>query len=465
MRSLFLKIFLWFWFMMVLIDVASFAVWILQPEIVVTRWQSATSNALSLYAQQAVDTYDRTGPAGLNEFLNRLHRSANISAFVFDEAGKPLNGNPPVDASGLATAALRNNTQKLEIHGNQAFGATIAEGPSKNKYALVAVFPRPRPLGALLPPFRSQPLRWILPIIISGVICYLVAMYLTRPIVQLRTATRSLASGDLAARASPQLRHRRDEIGQLVGDFNQMADRIEALLTSQRQLISDISHELRSPLARLSVALELARKKTPPDAAGLLDRIEREAERLNEMIGKLLTIARLESEKQLPEQSVVKLSELIQETADDASFEARSRNCGVKLSQASSCATQGSPDLLRSAIENVVRNAVRYTAEGTEVEISLSCNKNGGHGWAVIQVRDHGPGVPEAELRNLFRPFYRIEDARERQRGGTGLGLAITERAIQLHGGSVRARNAEGGGLLVEMRLPLALNGAAGQGS
>jgi len=464
-RSLFLKIFLWFWIMMVLIDVASFAVWILQPEIVVSRWQSATSHALSLYAQQATDIYDTAGTKGLNEFLDRLHRSANISAFVYDERGNPLNGSPPTEAGTLARAAIRHNTQKLEIHGNQAFGATIAEGPSGKKYALVAVFPRPRPLGALLPPFRSQPLRWILPIIISGLICYLVALYLTRPILQLRTATRQLATGDLSARASPQLARRRDEIGDLVSDFNLMADRIEALLTSQRQLISDISHELRSPLARMSVALELARKKTPPDAAGLLDRIEREGERLNEMIGKLLTIARLEREKQAPDSAVVQLSDLIQETAEDAGFEANSRNCTVQLSELSGCATQGNPDLLRSAIENVVRNAVRYTAEGTAVEISLACSKNGGQGWAVIRVRDHGPGVPEKELGNLFRPFYRIENARERQKGGSGLGLAITERVIQLHGGSVKAANANGGGLEVEMRLPLAHTTASGNGS
>lgn len=456
MRSLFLKIFLWFWLMMVLINLASFIAFVLQPEIVVSRWQSATSAALSLYGQQAIELYDKSGQPALADFLHRLDRSANIKAYLFDGNAIPLHGNPSADARDLARAAIKSNEQQFEIHTNNAYGATLAIGPSGTKYVLVAVMPRPRRIGALFPDFRSQPERWILPIIISGLICYLLARYLTRPILQLRTATRRLAAGDLSARAAPAVSRRRDELGDLVADFNQMAERIEALLTSQRQLISDISHELRSPLARLSVALELARKKAGGEAAGPLNRIEMEAERLNEMIGKLLTIARLESATEVPQSDVVHLSELVKETADDASFEAHSRNCDVRLIEDSGCTTVGSPDLLRSAIENVLRNAVRYTAEGTSVEISLSCNHNGDRGWAVIKVRDYGPGVPEKELGNVFQPFYRVENARERQKGGTGLGLAITDRAIRLHGGTVKASNAVGGGLEVEMRLPLA---------
>ena len=455
MRSLFLKIFLWFWLMMVLINLASFIAFVLQPEIVVSRWQSATSNALALYAQQAIELYDKSGQPALADFLHRLDRSADIRAYLFDANGSSLHAHPPQDARDLAQRALQRNEQQFEIRSSNAFGATVAIGPSGTKYVLVAVMPRPRRIGALFPDFRSQPERWILPILISGLICYLLARYLTRPILQLRKATRQLAAGDLSARAAPEVTRRRDELGDLVADFNQMAERIEALLTSQRQLISDISHELRSPLARLSVALELARKKSGGEATGPLNRIEMEAERLNEMIGKLLTIARLETAIEVPQSGLVQLSELVRETADDASFEARSRNCDVRVTQDADCSTLGSADLLRSAVENVVRNAVRYTAEGTAVEISLSC-RNGDRGWAVIKVRDHGPGVPEKELGNVFQPFYRVENARERQKGGTGLGLAITDRAIRLHGGTVKASNAEGGGLEVEMRLPLA---------
>ena len=267
-------------------------------------------------------------------------------------------------------------------------------------------------------------------------------------------AQKELAAGNLGARAGAAMERRRDELGQLVRDFNQMADRIEVLLDSERQLIRDISHELRSPLARLNVALGLARQRAGAEAAPQLDRIEREAERLNEMIGRLLTLARLEGAAAPPEQEPISLSELIREVAQDAGFEAESRHCSVQVNAADECTTLGSPDLLRSAVENVVRNAVRYTAEGTEVQIDLTCAGSDGTQWASIRVRDQGPGLPESELSNVFRPFYRVANARERETGGTGLGLAISERAVRLHGGTIRASNAPGGGLLVEMRLP-----------
>jgi two-component system sensor histidine kinase CpxA len=188
--------------------------------------------------------------------------------------------------------------------------------------------------------------------------------------------------------------------------------------------------------------------------------MEREADRLNDLIGNLLTIARLDSKAPAPEASVVDLADLVHEVAADAQFEARSRNCDVKVTASDPCNTRGNSDLLRSAIENVVRNAVRYTEEGSSVEISLLCPANGSPSArrAIIRVRDHGPGVPESELLNVFRPFYRVEAARERKSGagaGVGLGLAITKRALDLYNGSVVARNAEGGGLEVEIALPV----------
>jgi two-component system sensor histidine kinase CpxA len=202
------------------------------------------------------------------------------------------------------------------------------------------------------------------------------------------------------------------------------------------------------------VALGLARQRAGADAAGPLDRIERETERLNELIGRLLTLARMQAAVEPPERSPVRLDELVRDVASDAAFEAQQHGTGVRISSAIECVTQGSPELLRSAVENVVRNAVRYTAPGTEVEIALDCARDG---MADIRVRDHGPGVPEEELANLFRPFYRLTSARERQTGGTGLGLAIAERAVRLHKGTVSASNASGGGLQVDISLPASL--------
>jgi two-component system sensor histidine kinase CpxA len=295
----------------------------------------------------------------------------------------------------------------------------------------------------------------LIAILSSGLVCFILARYLTSPIVRLRAATQRLAQGDLTARAGSIGSRRRDEIAELVRDFDGMAARIENLVNAQSRLLNDISHELRSPLARLNVALGLARQRTGPEAAGTLDRMEMEAERLNELIGRLLALARLEGGDQSLQRAPVDLEHLVRNICKDADFEAQGRNCRVACKVAQNCAVLGNADLLHSAVENVVRNAMRYTREGTEVEIALERWEGANGHEARILVSDHGPGVPAESLDKLFRPFYRLDDARERQTGGVGLGLAITERAVRLHGGSITASNRPGGGLDVEIRLPL----------
>jgi signal transduction histidine kinase len=234
-----------------------------------------------------------------------------------------------------------------------------------------------------------------------------------------------------------------------------MAEQIESLVQAQRRLLGDISHELRSPLARLSVALELARQRSGPEAASALARIQREAENLNDMIGQLLTLTRLQTGAQEVPKSEFDLCRLAREIADDAEFEAQSDNRSVRLESAVACSTVGNEQLLRRAIENVVRNAVHYTAEGSDVEIKVQPHhsESDQKGMQII-VRDHGAGVPQAALEEIFRPFYRVDDARDREAGGVGLGLAIAERAVNLHGGRITAANASDGGLIVTIELP-----------
>jgi two-component system, OmpR family, sensor histidine kinase CpxA len=289
----------------------------------------------------------------------------------------------------------------------------------------------------------------------SGLVCYVLARYLTAPIVRLRAATQLLAAGDLTARAAALPMRRRDEIGELVRDFDAMAERLEGLVNAQSHLLNDVSHELRSPLARLNVALGLARRRTGPDAQGALERIELEADRLNELIGRLLTLARLEGGEDSMQKSQIHLEDLLRQIAEDADFEAQSRNCRVHHIIDQDCVVMGNPALLHSAIENVVRNATRYTSEGTIVEVRLEKADRANGPEAVLTVLDSGPGVPQDALDKLFQPFYRLDDARNRETGGVGLGLAITERTVRLHGGSVSAANRPEGGLVVEIRLPI----------
>jgi two-component system sensor histidine kinase CpxA len=300
-------------------------------------------------------------------------------------------------------------------------------------------------LGPQAPP-TGWHLAWAAALLVSGAICFALTRYLTTPVLRLRAAARRLAAGELTARAG-DTPPRRDEIGELVRDFNFMAERVEALVTSQRQLISDISHELRSPLARINATVGIARQRLGQNA--VFDRLEHDAERLNEMLGRLLTLARLEMTAASPEMRRLGLRALVADIVSDAEWEARERGCRVDLLPGSECTIEANPDLLRSAVENVIRNAVRYTAPGTAVEVRLDCGTGENADAATITVSDRGPGVPDAELSNIFRPFHRVADARDRESGGVGLGLAIADRVARAHGGGIHAENRAGGGLEV----------------
>jgi two-component system sensor histidine kinase CpxA len=240
----------------------------------------------------------------------------------------------------------------------------------------------------------------------------------------------------------------------LVRDFNAMAARIEELISRQRQLIYDISHELRSPLARLNVALDLGRQRKGDDPA--FDHMEQDIERLDEMIERLLTLAKVDTSIASISMVQVDLTELVSHIVRSAEFESQERNSVIRLSCQGEYFVQGNAELLHSAIENVVRNAVLYTGSGNSVDVRLE--PAGTAGIIRILVRDYGCGVPESELTKILEPFYRVEDDRNRETGGTGLGLAIADRVIRIHNGTITARNAPSQGLEVEIRLPMVFN-------
>jgi two-component system sensor histidine kinase CpxA len=283
----------------------------------------------------------------------------------------------------------------------------------------------------------------------GGIFCYFVSSYLTKPLYKLGEAAANIAEGRLDTRVDPSLKNRRDEIAGLARNFDRMAQRIEELITGQRRLLGDVSHELRSPLSRLIVALSLVKQGPAEEAAENLERIGLEARRLDTLIGQLLALTRIDSGVDRGSPARVDLTNLVQEVANDGEFEARARNRGVSIKQADACMVNGFEELLRSAFENVVRNAIRHTAEGTAVEISLQIRDT----RALLRVRDYGPGVTESMLSEIFLPFRRVANA---DFEGAGLGLAIAERAVSVHRGTIRAINAPQGGLAVEIELPLA---------
>ena len=448
MRSIFLKIFLWFWLTMVLVALAFVFVWSLENDAAPSR-QSLTADAVGLYASSAAQAYELNGATAAAQALQHIQQSFGIRAELLSENMQTLAGTLSNADQQLAAKAKSDGQTQFDMRGNFAEVAAITHGPSGKKYTLVAELPR-RTSGLFRGSASQQLLRWAIAILISGLVCYTLTLYLIRPVLRIRSAASSIAGGDFSARAAPTLAHRRDELGDLVRDFNQMAERIERLMETQQQLLRDISHELRSPLARLTVALEIARKWAGKEATDALNRIEQESERLNEMIGRLLTLARINSLVDPPQHSTVSLRPLLDQIAQDATFEATAKSCTVEVAGENDCEIHGSHELLHSAIENVVRNAVRHTPPGSTVRVHLDCDGR----RSRIFISDEGAGVPAAELGKIFRPFYRLSDAREHRTGGTGIGLAITQQVARLHGGSVTAHNANPHGLVVEFELP-----------
>ena len=456
MRSLFVRIFLSYWVAQALFLVLAILVTLaIRPSGEISSVQAQQARFLN----EAVQAYQTGGEEGARKYLRSVRDSQHVRLYLFDEHGRELLGRQPPE---WIERVMRGQTSTADTFWGRLRpvqflrqAMTAADG---HGYILVTELPPEQ--RTLFGPHGVPGLAILIAIISSGLVCYILAHYLTSPIVQLRAATQKLASGDLSARAGLPGSRRHDEMAELMRDFDRMAERLENLVNAQSRLLTDISHELRSPLARLTVALELARQRSGPEAKSALERIDRETSRLNELIQRLLTIARLESGDESIEKLPVDLEQIVREIAKDAAFEAQTRRCQVEATVVDNCVVVGSASLLHSAIENVVRNAIRYTKEGTSVQVRLEQgvgieNDSLQGPEAVVRVTDSGPGVPEDALDKLFRPFYRIDDARGRQTGGVGLGLAITDRAVRLHGGTIRVANRPQGGLVVEIRLPL----------
>jgi two-component system sensor histidine kinase CpxA len=298
-------------------------------------------------------------------------------------------------------------------------------------------------------------IRILAALLASAAVCLLLARYLTAPIRKLKSAVRRLAQGDLGVRVAEGLGCRKDEIAALGQDFDTMADRIESLMKAQERLFREIAHELRSPLTRLNVALEICRKHTDEKAKRFLDRIALETDKLSLLITQLLTLSRLDNADVTLQRKPLVLEKLIGRIAQDASFEGETSDCAVVFECRDKCTLPADGNLLRSAIENVIRNALRFTPNGTQVEVTQSVQLDQTGAKAVVRVRDFGPGVPPGNLKQLFKPFFRSDDVNVHTSESAGLGLAIAMRAVQMHNGLIMAQNADAGGLIIEIRLPV----------
>lgn len=449
--NLFVKIFLWFLAAIgAMVGMMIFLNWTVQTEPVVSRWRVSVRNQTNIWSQTAVQIYGAQGEPGLVEFLDRVRKPQTIGEVdLIDQTGRGwLSEGVNTEGYGeLVNRALASDDVEIDNQAETALSARKVIMPDGKPYVFIVRWERPK----FTPFFGESPVRYLRYgglLLTALLLCWALARYISSPIGKIRKATQKLADGELTTRVADQVGRRGDELSSLARDFDEMAERIESLVMSQKRLSRDVSHELRSPLARMSVALEIAKQKSNGEYSQFYQRIENESQRLNDMISRLLTLSKLETGSQEFDRRELNLRSLVENVSADADFEAGAKDRHVVVVRADDCRINASESLIHSAIENVLRNAVRYTKEGTNVEVSLI---NSG-GKAAIKILDHGGGVPDAELKNLFKPFYRVDEARDRGSGGTGLGLAIAEQAVLAHKGSISARN-EGDGLAVELSL------------
>ncbi len=432
MNSLFSRILLWF-----LATVAAMAAGLIFTTAVALEARQPerlppAARLLPFLLGEARTAYERGGQAELRAFLERVQTTLGTSAFLADAQGRDLLTGE--DRNALIAEAGRRPARRRLARSRRFFSAVSRGGD----YLLVLLAPPPRTFTWEV----LTPNLWLIGAVLA--FCYGLARYLTRPLRELQGALERFGKGDLSARAGST---RRDELGQLAQAFDRMAGRIQTLVEAEKRLLLDISHELRSPLARLAVAVELARNSENPGRA--LDRIEREAGRLNALVTELLELTRAEADPAQFRRERVLLRELLEAIATDVRIEGSARGVEIALAAPDETVLEADPELLRRAIENVLRNAIRYAPERTAVEVSW----RRAPGSVRLEIRDYGPGVPPGQLARIFDAFYRVDADRDRSRGGAGLGLAIARRAVELHGGKIGADHADPG-LRVWIELP-----------
>jgi two-component system sensor histidine kinase CpxA len=463
MRRLFWRIFAAFWVATVVVLV-SFA-WIATsnfeteqiPGLGVTRLQAAMDDLLSRTSREL----RHDGVEATKVWLRNASDFGPIGIYVFGPDGREMLGRDTSEAIRAASKEVVDEAKTLPddgslmpTHGVERERARAIRVKDAGIYGSVAVLE-----GTFLSRLISRRPRtfWsniAAAMVVSAVSSLLLAWYVAAPLQQIRASTRRFAEGDLDARVGELRFGRSAEMTSLASEFDEMAARIRALIESHRRLVRDVSHELRSPLARLRVALELARDGDASQLQASLDRIESESARLEAMLAQALELSRLETQRRAA-QDTVPLDQLLEDVITNADYEGAPRGRKVVLAECERQMITGSRDALYSAFENVIRNALAYTQDGTTVTVKLARDPRTQNG-ALVSVRDHGPGVPAEELARIFEPFYRTDSARTRSSGGTGLGLAIARTAVERHGGHICAKNAEGGGLEVTIKLPTA---------
>ena len=406
------------------------------------QWAEEPANTFSRgmirITQRAQQALQMEGRKGLREELLNIPRMTRSHIYVVDDEDQELLG--------------RENALKQLVERRTVMDTVEFQDVAGSNYTIYTVNRTP-PATLLAPGPQGTALRLVAAAAISALISYFLARSLATPLEELRKASRKIAAGDLATRVSKTMPSRQDEIGQLAKDFDIMTSRLQAMQQANQRLMQDVSHELRSPLARLSVALEIARKKGVGEIGAEIDRITLESERLGTLVNDVLGLLR-ESSETIPRfDEDLDLSVLLSDLVEVVNYEVPEGKPGISWQATEPCEFHGDRELLWRAMENLLRNALRYTDPDRGVLLDLIVSKR--KSSVRLEVRDFGSGVPEGELEKIFEPFYRVQESRDRGSGGHGLGLSIAANAVHMHGGSIEASNTPGGGLIVSISLPL----------
>ena len=457
-RRLFVKVFLWFWLTVLALFAIFFASRTLGSRLL------PSTDVIAAFAPRVADeaahAYESGGAQAFEEFQRALTGNSGSELYLIDGSGNDVLSRPiPLESLSIVRSA-RSDGRIVARYGFRSRSASYRfASPSGHPYVLLlhvrinlGKFLEASAGGGL--PFVGGLLLVVL--LMVTLFCLWLAHHIVAPIQGIQSAARRVAAGDLTVRAPIEISKRHDELAFLAADFDAMVERISGLVRSQKDLLSTVSHELRSPLARFNMSLALLRRQSPPESEELLQRMERDVERVDVLIGQLLTLSRLEMGLSSDERDKVNLSQLVQEVVADGDFEAHSCGKSVRLAAAADIFIEkADQQALRSACENIIRNAIRFTPPGTHVEVVLNAEAQGDFAHAVLSVRDYGPGVPEETLQQIFQPFFRVKALHGPRRSyGTGLGLAIALEAIRQHRGTIIASNASPTGLEVKIMLP-----------
>jgi two-component system sensor histidine kinase CpxA len=451
---LFIKVFLWFW----LTVLAMFAIFLASR--LGTRLVPPTEVSASFaprVGDEAAHAYESGGPQGFDQFERGLVGKSGIELYLIDGYGNDVLSRPIPSDSLFIVRAARSDGRVLSRFGLRSHSSSYKfASPSGHPYILLVR--TSLQLSKFLDDTAGGGVLFFGAVLLMVTLfCFWLTHHIVAPIQGIQSAARKVAAGDLSVRAPVEISARHDELAALAADFDAMVERMSAFVRSHKDLLSTVSHELRSPLTRLIMSLTLLRKQSPPESEELLQRMERDVERVDTLMGQLLTLARLETGLSSGERTSVDFSQLVQEVAADGDFEARSCGKSVRLQADGGIVIEkADQQALRSACENIVRNAIRFTAPGSEVEVILKTEEMNPSSQAVLSVRDCGPGVPQELLQQIFQPFFRVKEpgADPRANNGTGLGLAIALEAIRQHRGTIIASNAHPMGLEVKIMLP-----------